>query len=54
VASPARPRDHYLGSGRSTFAAWQVSTTADVALPHVDGPYPRGYKLRNWFDACER
>ncbi|BCJ46956.1 hydroxylase [Actinoplanes ianthinogenes] len=26
-------------------AAWQVSTMADLALPHVDGPYPRGYKL---------
>lgn len=26
-------------------AAWQVSTTSDLALPHVDGPYPRGYKL---------
>jgi 2-polyprenyl-6-methoxyphenol hydroxylase-like FAD-dependent oxidoreductase len=26
-------------------AAWQVSTIADLALPHVDGPYPPGYKL---------
>ncbi|GAA4603538.1 2-polyprenyl-6-methoxyphenol hydroxylase-like FAD-dependent oxidoreductase [Actinoplanes octamycinicus] len=26
-------------------AAWQVSTMADLALPHVDGPYPRGYKM---------
>lgn len=26
-------------------AAWQVSTFADLALPHVDGPYPRGYRL---------
>lgn len=26
-------------------AAWQVSTFADLELPHVDGPYPRGYKL---------
>ncbi|HEY4418924.1 MAG TPA: hypothetical protein VGN22_05390 [Pseudonocardia sp.] len=26
-------------------AAWQVSTIADLALPHVDGPYPRGYKV---------
>ncbi|WP_240670226.1 NAD(P)/FAD-dependent oxidoreductase [Actinoplanes solisilvae] len=25
-------------------AAWQVSTMADLALPHVDGPYPRGYR----------
>jgi hypothetical protein len=29
-------------------AAWQVSTVADLALPHVDGPYPRGYKLTEW------
>ncbi|MHA6758486.1 FAD-dependent oxidoreductase [Streptacidiphilus sp. PAMC 29251] len=26
-------------------AAWQVSTFADLELPHVDGPYPRGYRL---------
>lgn len=25
-------------------AAWQVSTMADLALPHVDGPYPKGYQ----------
>ena len=30
-------------------AAWQVSTFADLALPHVDGPYPRGYRLTKWF-----
>lgn len=29
-------------------AAWQVSTLADLALPHVDGPYPRGYRVQNW------
>ncbi|BCY08154.1 NAD(P)/FAD-dependent oxidoreductase [Actinoplanes sp. L3-i22] len=29
-------------------AAWQVSTMADLALPHVDGPYPRGYKMIQW------
>lgn len=27
-------------------AAWDTSTTADLALPHIDGPYPRGYRLR--------
>lgn len=26
-------------------AAWQVSTFADLALPHVDGPYPPGYRF---------
>ncbi|RKN23777.1 FAD-dependent oxidoreductase [Micromonospora musae] len=30
-------------------AAWQISTSADIELPHVDGPYPRGYKLAKWF-----
>jgi 2-polyprenyl-6-methoxyphenol hydroxylase-like FAD-dependent oxidoreductase len=29
-------------------AAWQVSTFADLELPHVHGPYPRGYKLIRW------
>jgi 2-polyprenyl-6-methoxyphenol hydroxylase-like FAD-dependent oxidoreductase len=26
-------------------AAWQSSTFADLALPHVPGPYPRGYRI---------
>ncbi|MEO3748105.1 FAD-dependent oxidoreductase [Plantactinospora sp. B5E13] len=30
-------------------AAWQVSTSADIELPHVNGPYPRGYKITKWF-----
>ncbi len=29
-------------------AAWQISTMADLALPHVDGPYPKGYKAIQW------
>ncbi|MFC3739452.1 FAD-dependent oxidoreductase [Paractinoplanes deccanensis] len=29
-------------------AAWQVSTMADLALPHVDGPYPAGYRAIRW------
>jgi 2-polyprenyl-6-methoxyphenol hydroxylase-like FAD-dependent oxidoreductase len=29
-------------------AAWSTSTSADLALPHVDGPYPRGYRLSSW------
>ncbi|MEV1072959.1 FAD-dependent oxidoreductase [Micromonospora parva] len=30
-------------------AAWQISTTADIELPHVDGPYPPGYRVTKWF-----
>ncbi|GLY80636.1 FAD-dependent oxidoreductase [Actinoallomurus iriomotensis] len=26
-------------------AAWQTSTTNDLGLPHVDGPYPRGFRV---------
>jgi 2-polyprenyl-6-methoxyphenol hydroxylase-like FAD-dependent oxidoreductase len=29
-------------------AAWQISTMADLALPHVDGPYPKGYRAIQW------
>ncbi|WP_406080887.1 FAD-dependent oxidoreductase [Micromonospora sp. NBC_00858] len=29
-------------------AAWSLSTSADLALPHVDGPYPRGYRVSSW------
>lgn len=29
-------------------AAWQVSAFADLELPHVDGPYPRGYPIMRW------
>lgn len=32
-------------------AAWRVSTLPDLALPHVDGPYPRGYRTTQWFGA---
>ncbi|MET7994282.1 hypothetical protein ABZU76_25640 [Amycolatopsis sp. NPDC005232] len=28
-------------------AAWGLSTGGDLELPHVDGPYPRGYRLHN-------
>lgn len=30
-------------------AAWQISTFNDIGLPHVDGPYPRGYRVTKWF-----
>ncbi len=29
-------------------AAWQVSTSADLARHDIDGPYPRGYALSKW------
>ena len=29
-------------------AAWQVSAMPDLALPHVNGPYPPGYRARRW------
>ncbi|WP_369382553.1 hypothetical protein [Streptomyces sp. cg36] len=29
-------------------AAWSTATTADLAQPHVTGPYPRGYRLTRW------
>ncbi|WP_199733487.1 NAD(P)/FAD-dependent oxidoreductase [Micromonospora sp. BL4] len=29
-------------------AAWSTSTSADLALPNVDGPYPRGYRFSSW------
>lgn len=31
-------------------AAWDISTGADLSLPHVDGPYPRGYRLLSWLN----
>ncbi len=30
-------------------AAWGLSTLGDLAMPHVTGPYPRGYRLTNWY-----
>ncbi|MCX5103465.1 NAD(P)/FAD-dependent oxidoreductase [Streptomyces sp. NBC_00439] len=29
-------------------AAWSLSTSADLAQPHVSGPYPRGYRFTRW------
>jgi 2-polyprenyl-6-methoxyphenol hydroxylase-like FAD-dependent oxidoreductase len=29
-------------------SAWQTSATPDLALPHVGGPYPRGYRAAQW------
>ncbi|MFC5285816.1 FAD-dependent oxidoreductase [Actinokineospora guangxiensis] len=29
-------------------AAWQLSTFADLELPHVNGPYPPAYRMIRW------
>jgi 2-polyprenyl-6-methoxyphenol hydroxylase-like FAD-dependent oxidoreductase len=31
-------------------AAWGMATGADLALPHVDAPHPRGYRLLQWIN----
>jgi len=43
VSEPAR--DYFALVRLVVDAAWQTSTTNDLALPHVDGPYPRGYRV---------
>ena len=44
-----RPAKAYFALAKVVVdAAWQVSTFADLALPHVDGPYPQGYKMIDW------
>ncbi|GGW59231.1 FAD-binding monooxygenase [Streptomyces lucensis JCM 4490] len=48
-ASPRVPAWNYFRRlGVVVNAAWQVSTTADLAQPHVTGPYPRGYRMIRW------
>jgi len=45
----AKPASSYFADVKIIVdAAWQVSTMADLALPHVDGPYPRGYRVISW------
>ncbi|MFF3607836.1 hypothetical protein [Streptomyces sp. NPDC002463] len=48
-ASPHDPaRDYFRRAAVVVDAAWQLSTTADLAQPHVTGPYPRGYRFLRW------
>ncbi|MFF9436462.1 NAD(P)/FAD-dependent oxidoreductase [Streptomyces sp. NPDC014735] len=48
-ASPHEPaREYFRRAETAVDAAWQLSTTADLAQPHVTGPYPRGYPLLRW------
>ncbi|MCP3804063.1 hypothetical protein NLX83_32810 [Allokutzneria sp. A3M-2-11 16] len=48
-ASPAEPARGYFDRVRVVVdAAWQISTQADLELPHVDGPYPKGYRITSW------
>ncbi|SDM27758.1 FAD-dependent oxidoreductase [Allokutzneria albata] len=48
-ASPTEPARGYFDRVRVVVdAAWQISTQADLELPHVDGPYPRGYRITSW------
>ncbi|MFH9727661.1 FAD-dependent oxidoreductase [Streptomyces sp. NPDC017254] len=48
-ASPHAPARGYFRRAEVVVdAAWQLSTTADLAQPHVTGPYPRGYRLLRW------
>lgn len=28
--------------------AWRLSTFTDLAQPHVNGPYPPGYRVARW------
>ncbi|MEU2855987.1 hypothetical protein [Streptomyces syringium] len=48
-AYPHSPAWEYFRlAGAVVSAAWQLSATADLAQPHVTGPYPQGYRLIRW------
>ncbi|GGP78745.1 MULTISPECIES: NAD(P)/FAD-dependent oxidoreductase [Streptomyces] len=48
-AHPHAPAWDYFRRARTVVgAAWDMATTADLAQPHVTGPYPRGYRLTRW------
>ncbi|MFJ2628960.1 NAD(P)/FAD-dependent oxidoreductase [Streptomyces sp. NPDC087532] len=40
--------DYFRRIGGVVDAAWSLSTSADLAQPHVSGPYPRGYRFTRW------
>ncbi|MER8046153.1 FAD-dependent monooxygenase [Streptomyces sp. NPDC094032] len=43
------PALHYFRLAEAVVeGAWQLSTAADLAQPHVTGPYPRGYRVQKW------
>ncbi|GAA3048073.1 FAD-binding monooxygenase [Streptomyces roseofulvus] len=44
--APALP--YFRRAETAVDAAWQLSTGADLAQPHVNGPYPRGYRAQKW------
>jgi 2-polyprenyl-6-methoxyphenol hydroxylase-like FAD-dependent oxidoreductase len=52
LRSGASPQDPAWGYFRRAAgfvdAAWEVSTTADLAQPHVTGPYPAAYPVMRW------
>ncbi|MEU4782656.1 FAD-dependent oxidoreductase [Micromonospora sp. NPDC023633] len=46
---PGVPARHFFALQKVVVdVAWSMSTSADLALPHVDGPYPRGYRFSSW------
>ncbi|MFF4500931.1 hypothetical protein [Streptomyces sp. NPDC001401] len=48
-AAPHAPAwDYFRRADVFVDAGWKLSTTADLAQPHVAGPYPRGYPLIRW------
>ncbi|MDF2267694.1 hypothetical protein P2Q00_19960 [Streptomyces coacervatus] len=48
-AAPHAPAwDYFCRADVFIDAGWKLSTTADLAQPHVTGPYPRGYPLIRW------
>lgn len=49
AASPHAPAWGYFRRAAGFVdAAWEVSATADLAQPHVTGPYPPGYPILRW------